>query len=46
VMFHYDQDYTDADVDSIRDACRTSLDTLGGRAIGLEAAREGDELEV
>ncbi len=46
VMFHYDQDYSDADVDSLRDACRASLDTLGGQAIGLEAAREGDELEI
>jgi phosphoribosyl 1,2-cyclic phosphodiesterase len=46
VMFHYDQDYSDADVDSLRDACRASLDTLGGREIGLEAAREGDELAI
>jgi phosphoribosyl 1,2-cyclic phosphodiesterase len=46
VMFHYDQDYSDDDVDAICAAARKTLDALGGEAIGLIPAREGDELEV
>jgi phosphoribosyl 1,2-cyclic phosphodiesterase len=46
VMFHYDQDLSDSDVDAIRDACRAALDRRGGTAIGLVAAAEGDELEI
>ena len=46
VTFHYDQDYSDADVDALRDACRRYLDARGGRAIELVAAAEGMELEV
>ncbi len=46
VMFHYDQDYTDADVDALRDACRAALDRRGGEAIALTAAAEGVDLEV
>jgi phosphoribosyl 1,2-cyclic phosphodiesterase len=46
VMFHYDQDLADTDVDTVRDACRTALDRRGGEAIGLVAAAEGDELEI
>jgi phosphoribosyl 1,2-cyclic phosphodiesterase len=46
VMFHYDQDYADGDVDALRDACRAELDRQGGTAIKLTAAAEGLELEV
>jgi phosphoribosyl 1,2-cyclic phosphodiesterase len=43
VTFHYDQDYTDDDVDGIVAACTTRLSPHG---IGLVPAREGDELTV
>jgi phosphoribosyl 1,2-cyclic phosphodiesterase len=46
IMFHYDQDYSDDDVDALRAACRAELDRRGGAAIGLTAAAEGLELEV
>ncbi|HEY6178796.1 MAG TPA: MBL fold metallo-hydrolase [Kofleriaceae bacterium] len=46
VTFHYDQDYSDDDVDEIIADCRRSLDVLGGAAIDLVPAREGDELEI
>ena len=46
VMFHYDQDYTDDDVDALRVACRATLDAAGGAAIQLIAAAEGLELTV
>jgi phosphoribosyl 1,2-cyclic phosphodiesterase len=46
VMFHYDQDYSDDDVDELVASCRKALDARGGRAIDLIAAREGDELEI
>lgn len=43
VTFHYDQDYTDDDVDQIVAACKTRLEPHG---IGVVPAREGDELEI
>ena len=46
VMFHYDQDYTDDDVDALCVACRAALDRRGGRSIELVPAREGEELEI
>jgi len=46
VMFHYDQDYTDEDVDELAASCRAALDSRGGKAIGLVPAREGDEVEI
>jgi len=46
VMFHYDQDYTDDDVDRLRLACRAALDRRGGSSIALTAAAEGDELTI
>lgn len=46
VMFHYDQDYTDDDVDALCASCRAALDQRGGAAIELWPAREGEELEV
>ena len=46
VTFHYDQDYSDDDVDELVAGCRRALDGRGGAAIGLVPAREGDELEI
>ena len=46
VMFHYDQDYSDDDVDLLCTKARVELDARGGKAIGLVPAREGDELEI
>ncbi|HSS02351.1 MAG TPA: hypothetical protein VLM79_35070, partial [Kofleriaceae bacterium] len=46
VTFHYDQDYSDDDVDELVASCRQALDARGGAAIGLQPAREGDELEI
>ncbi|HUJ63834.1 MAG TPA: MBL fold metallo-hydrolase [Kofleriaceae bacterium] len=43
VTFHYDQDYSDDDVDQIVAACRR---TLAPRGITVVPAREGDELEI
>ncbi|HET9483573.1 MAG TPA: MBL fold metallo-hydrolase [Xanthomonadales bacterium] len=46
VMFHYDQDYSDDDVDEIQQSCRAALDARGAKSVGLVAAREGDEVEI
>ncbi|MEJ7596838.1 MAG: MBL fold metallo-hydrolase [Kofleriaceae bacterium] len=46
VMFHYDQDYSDDEVDALCVSCREALDVRGGKAIGLVPAREGDELTI
>jgi phosphoribosyl 1,2-cyclic phosphodiesterase len=46
ITFHYDQDYSDDDVDELVASCRAALDARGGSAIELIAAREGDELEI
>lgn len=46
VMFHYDQDYSDHDVDELFEAARAELDRRGGKAIELVAAREGAELAI
>jgi phosphoribosyl 1,2-cyclic phosphodiesterase len=43
VTFHYDQDYSDDDVDAIVADCKERLAPHG---IGVVPAREGDELEV
>lgn len=43
VTFHYDQDYTDDDVDDIVAQCTKMLSPHG---IGVAPAREGDELEI
>jgi phosphoribosyl 1,2-cyclic phosphodiesterase len=43
VTFHYDQDYTDDDVDGIVASCKALLDPHG---IALTPAREGEELVV
>lgn len=46
VTFHYDQDYSDDDVDALVASCRKALDARGGEAIEIVPAREGDELTV
>lgn len=47
VMFHYDQDYTDEQVDTLRERCRAYLDDApGGHHVELTAAREGLVLEI
>lgn len=46
VMFHYDQDYTDEDVDELFELARKELDKRGGKSIELVPAREGDELAI
>ena len=46
VTFHYDQDYTDDDVDGLIASLRATLDASGGTAIEIVPAREGDELEI
>jgi ribonuclease BN (tRNA processing enzyme) len=46
ITFHYDQDYSDDDVDDLVASCRRALDDRGGAAIDLVPAREGDELEI
>ena len=46
VTFHYDQDYSDDDVDALVASCRQALDTRGGQAIEITPAREGDEIEI
>src|SRR5512146_276423 len=42
VTFHYDQDYTDDDVDQLVASCRAALDARGGKDVVLTPAREGD----
>ncbi len=46
VLFHYDQDYTDDQVDLCWQRCRALLDEHGGVAIELIAAREGLTLTI
>ena len=46
VMFHYDQDYTDEQVDQMLERCRAHLDEGGGKKIKLTAAAEGETLSV
>jgi phosphoribosyl 1,2-cyclic phosphodiesterase len=46
VTFHYDQDFTDDDVDALVASCRAALDAHGGGAVQLVPAREGDELVI
>jgi len=47
VMFHYDQDYTDDQVDTLKDRCRAFLDgEPGGEAVELIAAHEGLVLDL
>jgi phosphoribosyl 1,2-cyclic phosphodiesterase len=46
VLFHYDQDYSDADVDALTARGRRLLDERGGRAIELVAATEGATLSL
>jgi phosphoribosyl 1,2-cyclic phosphodiesterase len=46
VLFHYDQDYSDAEVDALCARGRRLLDERGGRDIQLEGAREGATLKI
>ncbi|HEX3697558.1 MAG TPA: MBL fold metallo-hydrolase [Polyangia bacterium] len=46
VLFHYDQDYTDSDVDALLARGRRLLDEQGGNAIKLVGAAEGNSLTV
>jgi ribonuclease BN (tRNA processing enzyme) len=46
VTFHYDQDYTDDDVDALVARTREALAARGGAGIDVVPAREGDELEI
>lgn len=45
-LFHYDQDYTDEQVDESYRRCRALLDSRGGQNIELIAAREGLTVEI
>jgi phosphoribosyl 1,2-cyclic phosphodiesterase len=46
VLFHYDQDYSDAEVDALCDRGRRLLDERGGNAIELQGAIEGATLTI
>jgi phosphoribosyl 1,2-cyclic phosphodiesterase len=46
VLFHYDQDYTDAEVDALCLRGRRLLDERGGRGIELTGATEGATLTL
>ena len=47
VMFHYDQDYSDDQVDALAERCRACLDDEpGGENVGLVASREGLTINV
>ena len=46
VMFHYDQDYSDEQVDAMREGCRAALDQRGGKAIKLTPAAEGLTIHI
>jgi phosphoribosyl 1,2-cyclic phosphodiesterase len=46
VLFHYDQDYGDADVDALCERGRRLLDERGGRSIELVGAVEGSTLRL
>jgi phosphoribosyl 1,2-cyclic phosphodiesterase len=46
VLFHYDQDYSDADVDALCTRGRKMLDDRGGKDIELTGAVEGSTLTV
>ena len=46
VLFHYDQDYSDADVDALCARGRRLLDERGGRDIELAGAIEGQSLTI
>ena len=47
VMFHYDQDYTDDEVDALAERCRQCLDAEpGGADVGLVASKEGLTIRV
>ena len=46
LLFHYDQDYSDAQVDALIDRTRAELDRLGATSVELAGAREGLEIRI
>jgi phosphoribosyl 1,2-cyclic phosphodiesterase len=46
VLFHYDQDYSDAEVDALIARGRRLLDERGGKAIAVSGAAEGTTLKL
>ena len=46
VLFHYDQDYSDAEVDALCTRGRRLLDARGGQHIELSGAIEGATLTI
>lgn len=46
ITFHYDQDYSDQQVDEILAECRNMLDARGGRDIEVIPAIEGTSLDI
>ena len=46
VLFHFDQDYSDAEVDALVARGRRLLDERGGRSIELVGAVEGSTLRL
>jgi ribonuclease BN (tRNA processing enzyme) len=46
VLFHYDQDYADADVDALVARARRLADEAGARDLDVLGAVEGDTLGV
>ena len=46
MLFHYDQDYGDAEVDALCARARRLLDERGGRGIDVIGAVEGSTLTV
>ncbi len=46
VLFHYDQDYSDAEVDALLARGRRLLDERGGKAIELTGAMEGATITI
>jgi len=46
VLFHYDQDYSDAEVDALCARGRALLDERGGKGIELSGAMEGATIKI
>ena len=46
MLFHYDQDYSDAEVDALCTRGRRLLDARGGQQIELSGAIEGATLTI
>ena len=46
VLFHFDQDYSDAEVDALVARGRRLLDERGGKGIELSGAMEGATIKI